>query len=250
MKILASDYDGTLNVSGTVSEENLRAIEAWRAAGNVFCMVSGRYLTSIRNRLTKDGVIYDYLIANNGSVITNGQGEVVCRTCILPHKAKALLDEIIKYPLHHISISFGQTHLLVRPDSKVYADEFALTVDGNRIEHVTQISATLLCPEEAHALRDACQSKLGDHIRGKMPTVQSIDFNRTDVGKDEGIRRLVAEQGLAPDVIITVGDGENDLDMLLAPDFCGYAMQNSMPGVLGVVDRRTESVAVLIKEYL
>lgn len=250
MKILACDYDGTLNVGGTVSKENLDAIQKWRAAGNLFGMVSGRYLDSIRNRLDKDGVSYDYLIANNGAVITNGQGEVVYRSCIMPHKAKALLDEIRKYSLHHISISFGKTYLTVKPDSKVHAESHALFVDGTCIEHVTQISATLLCPEDAVALRDACAKMFGDHIKGKMPTIQSIDFNRADVNKAEGIRHLMELRGIKPEIILTVGDGDNDLAMLEAPDFCGYAMQSSMPVVLERVSRTTNSVAALIEEYL
>ena len=40
MKILACDYYGTLNVGGVVSQENIEAIAAWRAAGNLFGMVS------------------------------------------------------------------------------------------------------------------------------------------------------------------------------------------------------------------
>jgi hydroxymethylpyrimidine pyrophosphatase-like HAD family hydrolase len=47
-----------------------------------------------------------------------------------------------------------------------------------------------------------------------------------------------------------VGDGENDIAMLTAPDFCGYAMQSAMPVVLEQVSRTTESVAALIERYL
>ena len=137
-----------------------------------------------------------------------------------------------------------------KPDSKVHAESYALVVDGTCIEQVTQISATLLCPEDAVALRDACAKVFGDHIKGKMPTIQSIDFNRADVNKAEGIRRLLELRGIDPEIILTVGDGENDLAMLEALDFCGYAMQNSMPVVVERVSRTTESVAALIEEYL
>ena len=74
MKILASDYDGTLNVQGVVSKENIEAIAAWRAAGNLFGVVSGRNLGSIKKFVDKDGVPYDYMVGCNGSVMTDAQG--------------------------------------------------------------------------------------------------------------------------------------------------------------------------------
>ena len=46
MKILASDYDGTLNYNGFDSQK-LDAIARWRAAGNLFGLVSGRSADSL-----------------------------------------------------------------------------------------------------------------------------------------------------------------------------------------------------------
>ncbi|MBR5881855.1 MAG: HAD hydrolase family protein, partial [Clostridia bacterium] len=61
---------------------------------------------------------------------------------------------------------------------------------------------------------------------------------------------LCACRGLDPELVLTVGDGDNDLDMLTAPDFCGYAMESSMPVVLQKVKNTTPSVAALVKKYL
>ena len=41
MKIIGSDYDGTLNHNG-IDDKKRQVIEKWRAAGNVFAIVSGR----------------------------------------------------------------------------------------------------------------------------------------------------------------------------------------------------------------
>jgi hydroxymethylpyrimidine pyrophosphatase-like HAD family hydrolase len=41
MKIIASDYDGTLNHGG-IGEEKRNAIKKWREKGNKFGIVSGR----------------------------------------------------------------------------------------------------------------------------------------------------------------------------------------------------------------
>ncbi len=41
MRILDSDYDGTLNYNG-IDEEKKQALREWRNAGNVFALISGR----------------------------------------------------------------------------------------------------------------------------------------------------------------------------------------------------------------
>ena len=41
MKIIGSDYDGTLNHNG-IDDKKRQAIEKWRDAGNVFAIVSGK----------------------------------------------------------------------------------------------------------------------------------------------------------------------------------------------------------------
>lgn len=250
MKILASDYDGTLNVGGTVSKENIQAIQKWCAAGNLFGMVSGRYIASIRSFLEKDNIPYDFLIGNNGSVITNAAGEIIKRICIPHETAMALLQEIFKYEAHHVSASYNERSLWVNAQNRIWTDEQGLHVDDTCIAYVTQISANFYSPEDALAVRDACMAAFAGQIRGAMPTIQSIDFNHAEVGKDEGIRRLLEMRGIEPEIILTVGDGENDLPMLEAPDFCGYAMQSSMPVVLERISRTTGSVAALIEEHL
>ncbi len=47
MKLIASDFDGTITRYGKVWEEDLAAIQKWRAEGNLFGIVSGRDLFGI-----------------------------------------------------------------------------------------------------------------------------------------------------------------------------------------------------------
>ena len=41
MRLIATDYDGTLTHGG-IDEEKLDAIRRWRADGNIFGIISGR----------------------------------------------------------------------------------------------------------------------------------------------------------------------------------------------------------------
>ncbi|MBR7101750.1 MAG: HAD hydrolase family protein, partial [Clostridia bacterium] len=42
MKIIATDFDGTLSYNGKISEEDKAAIKRFRDAGNKFGVVTGR----------------------------------------------------------------------------------------------------------------------------------------------------------------------------------------------------------------
>ena len=52
MKILGSDYDGTLTCGG-IEETKIAAIHRWREAGNRFGIVTGR-VASFRQRLLEE----------------------------------------------------------------------------------------------------------------------------------------------------------------------------------------------------
>ena len=250
MKILASDYDGTLNVLGEVSEENIEAIRAWRAAGNLFGLVSGRNLGSIKKFLDKDNVPYDFMVGCNGSVITDAEGNATGHNCIPARVAKALFEEFFKYEVDWVSASYDWGSVGVQASTDLRADDACLMIDEVRLDRVLQVSCWFTCPEHALAVREKCEAMFQGQIKGLMPTVQSIDFVCAGTDKASGIRKLSSCRGLAPEVILTVGDGENDLSMLQAPDFCGHAMQSAMPVVLDRVERTTKSVAALIKAYL
>ena len=250
MKILATDYDGTLNVGGTVSQENREAIDAWRAAGNLFGLVSGRNLGSIKKFLDKDNVPYDFMVGCNGSVITDAEGNATGHNCISARVAKALFEEFFKYEVDWVSASYDWGSVGVVPSTDVRADDKWLLIDDARLDRVLQVSCWFTCPEQALAVRDKCEAMFPGQITGLMPTVQSIDFVCAGTDKASGIRKLSACRGLAPEIIITVGDGENDLSMLEAPDLCGHTMESAMPIVLEKVSRTTESVAKLIEAYL
>lgn len=72
MKLLASDYDGTLHYGGAIMEEDLDAIRKWKEDGNLFVLATGRSLQSIKEQIKKFDIPYDYLITNNGGMVFDG----------------------------------------------------------------------------------------------------------------------------------------------------------------------------------
>ena len=73
MKLIGSDYDGTLNHGG-IDEEKLEAIRRWRAAGNVFGVISGRGPDFIAELTDKLGDNFDFYASCNGGVAVDAKG--------------------------------------------------------------------------------------------------------------------------------------------------------------------------------
>mgnify|MGYP000722357104 CR=1 FL=1 len=73
MRVLASDYDGTLRIEEKVTKADLEALARWREAGNLFVAVTGRSMESFTREIAENGFACDYIIANNGGVIYDGK---------------------------------------------------------------------------------------------------------------------------------------------------------------------------------
>ena len=72
MKLLCSDYDGTLLLNDRISKRDINAIEAFRNKGNKFAIVTGRTYGVIIDELNDYKLSYDYLICNSGASIVRG----------------------------------------------------------------------------------------------------------------------------------------------------------------------------------
>ena len=74
MKLIGSDYDGTLNHGG-IDEAKLSAIRRWRAAGNIFGVVSGRGPDFLAELTDKLGDNFDFYASCNGGVAVDACGD-------------------------------------------------------------------------------------------------------------------------------------------------------------------------------
>ena len=248
MKIFATDFDGTLN-NRPIDDVLLSAIRAWQAAGNLFGVVSGRPYASIRDILNVNHIPLDFLIANNGAIITDGNGDPICLTPIPPSVAVSLLDRFSGEP-HH-SLRIDDPHVF-----REYAGipAYSLTEDGgvrvaDDVWHdITEITTDY--PTYETTLRETAltEQALGGAVRGLVNSPLSVDWVAGSVNKSYGIKTLVSHLHVTPDVIITAGDSLNDMAMLIDPDFLGYAVENAMPDVRSRVGRTIACCLDILKD--
>ena len=81
-RILATDYDGTLKYAQKVMPEDLQAIQRWKEAGNLFVIVTGRSMESIKRQSDLYQLPVDYFVTNNGGMVFDSKGKELYCGCV------------------------------------------------------------------------------------------------------------------------------------------------------------------------
>ena len=76
MKVLASDYDGTLLFNEKFKEGDLKKIKEFQKAGNLFGLCSGRPFKGIYE-FCKPYIDFDFYILCTGALVLNKEREVI-----------------------------------------------------------------------------------------------------------------------------------------------------------------------------
>ena len=247
MKIIGSDYDGTLNFSG-IDDAKREAIEKWRSAGNLFVLVSGRHAFNVRQLHVEQNFPCDYFIGSNGAVILNDDQEVV-------HADRC--DEKVLVPLIQYLLGLGCPFALVHgdrswfyvfPDGALPVKEPACTLETMpNLQYYTQVTTWM--PEEAQTafVTEKVRQQFGQWFN-PLQNGTSLDIVRADANKARGLSRLLGLVGAGHDDMITVGDYTNDADMIR--EFRSYAMANGVQAIKDLADFVTPGVAELIEREL
>lgn len=246
MKIIGSDYDGTLNHNG-IDDKKKKALERWRNEGNIFALISGRGINSVLELYNEKQFPCDYLIANNGAVIMKTDGTVIsdirCDSSLTVPLLKLLFEK--GCPWGQIQTSFS---CRVYADSKDCEDDDEYTLENMpEIPYFNQIN-TALPDFESAAKVAAC---IREHFGDKLTPLQNgvcIDIVRADVNKARGLYTLMEYLGAKYDDIIAVGDNINDADMIR--EFKSYAMENGVDSVKELADYITPGITELIEKEL
>lgn len=225
-KILASDYDGTLRRNGQIDPKDLEAIRRFREAGHWFGIVTGRAYDMIANELTHFGVETDFLICNNGSVVFDHHGNPMIQINMDQQLALDLIDWLDQEP----DVLFGAC------DGKHYFSQMNGTFSATMKNELIHASVTTKEAIKASGtitafftrkftdeLTQQMMTRLDhdfDHRLGMHPNGGTIDIGPLGITKSTAILALQAR--FPKDLIITIGDHLNDMDMVR--DFHGFAM--------------------------
>ncbi len=246
--LLASDYDGTLSLNRTVSDENIAAIKKWQAAGNLFVICTGRGYRSIFEVLEQYDLRPDYFILNNGAAAASFEGEYLFQHLIPRGYSEKLFALMQPLGCKHITVTGADgNHLYYRendPNPNEHACELAEVFSYSPY---TQVAVHFRDePEKAPAGEQLILKELP--ILFPNRNHGNIDCILAGLNKGTGVAQLAEHFHLSPAQCHTIGDGMNDLPMIAR--FNGAVIRDTREAeLLEAVDLKMDSVAAYI-EYL
>lgn len=266
MKIAFFDWDGTLSADGhTVSRENAEAIAAFRAAGNLAVLCTGRCLGYVPDVAFQIG--FDGVIAASGATVLwrdtadtvrkNAPGDFAAkwlyRTRVPDDMVREFLEFYAELPQFCAMLEAEHTlyamnpfpHMPVSPSVILSsADDFF-----HRFPHEHVSKFTVAAPSLPMPTMSQFENCL--HIvRYPHPFMELCLPGET---KSAGIGRVLSALHLPLAATVAFGDSANDVDMLQYVA-CGVAMGNAPPDVRAVADRIAlpadqNGVAAVLREF-
>ena len=215
-KLIASDYDGTIG-DGEQLERDKAAIAAFRKAGNIFGIVSGRNAEALHWTLGEDGLEVDFELADNGGNGTYGGKKIFCYEA-----AEEAYLPLCDYLMQHKTVLIAAN----KPDGTdmLYyrhrdgREDFAPRRAQWTARKFTEISAYFGSVEETHAISQEING-LFPHLDA-LPNGRCLDIIPRGRSKAVGVAELAEKLGIAREDIYSVGDNYNDLAMIDAFNSC------------------------------
>lgn len=251
MKILGSDYDGTLTCGG-MNETKLSAIEKWRKAGHKFGIVSGRGKDFRKDLLQQIPQLkLDFFAAYNGGYITDENDFVIfearCNEVALPE----LVADLFAWKGKRAFVN-GRSCIciLAKPEDRPsYISEEAAFLLENcpTVDYFNQVSVLLSSIEDASVVVEKIKKKYAKWLN-PLQNGKIIDIVPTGINKAQGMYRVMEFFGGTYGDVITVGDNVNDIDMIR--EFRSYAMKNGVEEARNLADGIVSDVMELLEKEL
>lgn len=242
--LLCSDFDGTLYYNNTISDENCEAIRYFQANGGLFTMASGRS-PSYFKELSSLFIPNTYVIGLNGAAIYNLESEELLFTGYMPEHAYSFAAEVFTHNPDIRIVGFHTFDACHSFEKGSFDPAFRLEVLAKLI--------FLVDAENSDRIKtsvDALTLPAGFNV--SRSSIRAIEVLRTDSTKGSSVRRLASKLGDRVDLVVCVGDYENDIDMIKTADI-GYAVENASDSLKAVADRITvpyneHAIAKIISE--
>lgn len=246
--ILVSDYDGTLKQED-ISDEDIQAIDTFRARGHLFGLATGRTLGFLNEDLVNYDVKRDFLIGTNGGIVTFEDKNELIHLSQVPPEVMQKVSTIVsrfKNVLFYVSDGLQYTTPNTVRDPATGKETFEIP---QRIFNSACIKAS--SQEDNKKIYAAL----------KQQNFNELDFfyNNYDVGIVDVVSRgvsksstihkvFIEELGYQKEDIITIGNSLNDVEMIR--DFNGFAVTGSDPQIIPLATALFPNIADCIAHLL
>ena len=227
-RLFISDFDGTLvRAAGTVSQKNIDAIAAYRKAGGIFVICTGRMLASIRMRLKELGLDEGYVIAFQGAQIADIRTGRLLRDHAFEGDDAVEILRFMEGMGLHIHAYAGDDFFANRRDPlldsyericgvKACVSEQPLS-DMVASKHMRVVKLlTMQAQEEQEGVQRALEEKFGDRFFVTKSSAWIVEIMPKGQNKASAIGFLADAYHIPREEIAAIGDQENDKPMLEA----------------------------------
>lgn len=257
-KLFAFDLDGTLlNSDKVISEKTHLALEVAYEAGVVLVPCTGRLLLTVPDFLRELPIIR-YMILGNGGVIYDKEENKVLFKAEIPMKEALEIFELIKphkevlYDCYTCNRAYTEEYFYNNIDDyttdsfskdifirlRIPLKDFFGTIKSFDSD-IQKISVYSKNHDEIRAIKEEIEAKY-DNLVVTKSLKDNSEINIKTATKGQAIYRLADILGIPRSETIAIGDGTNDLDMIMMAGI-GVAMANAMEPVLEAADVITES---------
>lgn len=205
MKLLVSDYDGTINFRGSIKDEDLESLKRFYNQGNILSIASSRPYESLHNEMMIFKVPFNLLICNNGNAIFDNNGLVDFNSLNIEELIafRKLLKDLPKNSKITAYDAYGRN----APNNPLY---YRIILDNN-YDFESFYQMFYECGFDADYYLNN-----GIVFSGKREKAYATKY-------------AIEKYGIKSDEVYTIGDGDNDYEML--KDYNGYTFSWSSPKV-------------------
>lgn len=225
--IFLSDFDGTLvRKDGTVSQANKRAIAAYRAAGGVFAVCTGRMPASILPRLKELGIEDGLAVAYQGATVVSVKtGELLKNDGFRPADAVRIL-KLLEGEGHHIHAYTVDALYCNRADEALGMYERICGVKAHIVqkeplsafaerEGLRIVKLLAMVGQDARRpLMERLRAALGEGFYVTTSADFLVEVMPAGQTKAAAVDFLSAYYGVPREKIAAIGDQLNDLPMI------------------------------------
>ncbi|GBG94248.1 haloacid dehalogenase [Ligilactobacillus salitolerans] len=261
---IALDLDNTLlNSAKEISAANQRVLTRLHQEGKRIVLCTGRPLPAIEHLLEQLGLTgpNDYSITFNGGLVQNNQtGEILAQTTLDKAAVELLTRDaaVRHYPLDVLGpdrvyslTEFGQSKYEKFMNGKL---KFAHINFADLPENEAFGKVVSAAPAEVVAqTRAGIPAEISEHFNVVPSRRELLEFLPEGVNKAVGLSKLLTHFGESMENLMTFGDEENDLEMIMQAQV-GVAMDNAIPLIKDAadvitLDNDSDGVAVYLQKY-
>lgn len=246
-KLFATDFDGTLNqYPHGVTDEYLEKIEKFRAAGNVFGIVTGRTYSNAEF-IIKDYLKYcDFIMCMTGAYAIDNKGDTLFEYFGDGEVLPDILKTIAGIGTGYLFFADGRTSYQVDL-SKPVDDSHEAIVEARRHKTFTQINACFDPEEHFKYAVSLLEEKYGDKISLNL-NGHCVDIPPHGVDKGVTVARMAALFGVDERDVYTAGDNDNDVAMISR--FNGYTVPHGSDACKAAAKKILWNVGEMIDDVM